>query len=89
VISGGDDDDDGCTEWSTLDIRQKGMTDSRDLNEGEGIFFGKLHCELIYVKDVEEIVIGGILRGILVFRFITIFFFIILNILFFIFSIQY
>jgi len=25
-------------------------------------FFGKLHCELIYVKDTEEMVIGGIIR---------------------------
>jgi len=24
-------------------------------------FFGKLHCELIYVKDTEEIVTGGII----------------------------
>jgi len=39
----------------------------------EGGFFGKLHCELIYVKDAEEIVIGGVIRGIPDLRFITIF----------------
>jgi len=35
-------------------------------------FFGKLHCELIYVKYAEEIVIGGIIRGIRVFQYVII-----------------